>query len=162
MYPNMSTFACTPGGHHSSFGSNRCIPGGDWETQDGQFVGQFPALRPEGTDQPDCPQVGSEDQRTAQREDLGGLGSSRREEATHRATGDDATQATCSGSEDRPQSRCPACHGGLFWRDTEGAWKCAVCHPPGVPEIVAEWLQLEENGAKSPGDVLPKMEVGDG
>jgi hypothetical protein len=37
-------------------------------------------------------------------------------------------------------SQCPSCGGAKFWRSVSGKVVCAVCHPPAVPTLVAEWI----------------------
>ncbi len=41
-------------------------------------------------------------------------------------------------------NRCSACHGTRFWRSIHGVVVCRVCHPPGTPALVAEWIDRDD------------------
>ncbi len=43
-------------------------------------------------------------------------------------------------SDGEASSECPSCGGAKFWRSVFGKVSCAVCHPPAVPALVAEWI----------------------
>lgn len=36
---------------------------------------------------------------------------------------------------------CYCCRGTKFWKSVHGVIVCGACHPPAVPELVAEWLE---------------------
>ncbi len=44
---------------------------------------------------------------------------------------------------DRAASRYADCARHEHWRSTTGAVVCGVCHPPGHPSLVAEWIEAE-------------------
>jgi hypothetical protein len=126
------------------------LPDGDRETQDGQLPGQFPAFRPERTDQPNCPQVGSEDQGTTQRDGVGSSVSSQEQEAPG---GIAAAASRESAGPMNPPRPCYACKGTRFWRDHYGVEHCAVCHPPADERMVMSWVRApaassDMNGGK--------------
>lgn len=37
---------------------------------------------------------------------------------------------------------CPLCHGLRYWRSLGGGLICEICHPPGSPAVVTEWVEL--------------------
>lgn len=37
---------------------------------------------------------------------------------------------------------CPACGSCQYWRGKTGNFTCGRCHPPAVPELVAEWIGI--------------------
>lgn len=43
---------------------------------------------------------------------------------------------------------CPCCQSRRFWRSIHGKTVCAFCHPPAVPQLVAEWIELNGEIAK--------------
>ena len=40
---------------------------------------------------------------------------------------------------------CYACKTSRFWLSIHGVTVCAKCHPPGSPDLVAEWIE-DDNG----------------
>ena len=42
-------------------------------------------------------------------------------------------------------SPCRSCHGTRFWLSIHGVIVCGLCHPPGSPDLVAEWIE-DDNG----------------
>ena len=36
---------------------------------------------------------------------------------------------------------CYACHERRFWLSIHGVMVCGLCHPPGSPDLVAEWIE---------------------
>lgn len=37
---------------------------------------------------------------------------------------------------------CPVCRSHRLWRNDSGTLVCERCHPPGAPDLVAEWLDV--------------------
>lgn len=58
----------------------------------------------------------------------------------------DVTDVTDRDREDLGRRRpCRSCRGTKWWRSTDGPVVCATCHPPGSPDLVAEWIE-DDNG----------------
>jgi hypothetical protein len=50
---------------------------------------------------------------------------------------------------DSTQRPCYACQGTRFWRSRHGPLVCATCHPPAVVDLVAEWIEVSDDGKRS-------------
>jgi len=44
---------------------------------------------------------------------------------------------------------CYACRGRRFWRSRNGPLVCATCHPPAAVGVVAEWVEVGDDGKGS-------------
>jgi hypothetical protein len=45
---------------------------------------------------------------------------------------------------------CWTCRSRRFWRSVHGRTVCARCHPPAVPELVAQWLEAPPEAPEAP------------
>lgn len=41
----------------------------------------------------------------------------------------------------RPLPDCPTCGGRSWWRSLSGKWTCSRCHPPALPDLVADKVE---------------------
>ena len=42
---------------------------------------------------------------------------------------------------------CHACKTSRFWRSIRGVIVCGLCHPPGSPDLVEEWIEGDKGDA---------------
>jgi len=115
------------------------------EAPGGQLPGQFEVPPRQGTAHANCP--GEAEGRTEGPGEvgLGRLGSSAQDETD---AGEAAPQASGAASGNRPSRPCYACGGKRFWRSVHGPLVCGTCHPPATPDLAAEWVDVNGNGAK--------------
>ncbi len=43
---------------------------------------------------------------------------------------------------------CSCCQSRRFWKSIHGKIVCSFCHPPAVPQLVAEWIELNGESVK--------------
>ncbi len=48
--------------------------------------------------------------------------------------------------ERRPEGACYICSGTRYWLSVYHALVCGICHPPADPSLVAEWIELPNEG----------------